>query len=244
MKRLTLPVIAFAVLLVIWGNGVASLLGPSAWLPGGSWSFVVAGLLLIAVSLVAARAMGLDAASIGLAGDPLRGALLGLGAGLSFGLLGVVAFRVLGPAVVGRAIEYAPLATITGPELARHSVFFLPLGDIFSEEIAFRGVLLGALAGGLVSRWAILASGVVFALWHIGVVFVTIGDTTLGRPSPWFLPAVCGALIIVLVGGAAFAWLRLRTHTLATPIAAHWAFNVSLLVGLWSVQQPSLLECC
>jgi membrane protease YdiL (CAAX protease family) len=244
MTRLTLPVIAFALLLVAWGNVASRLLGPSAWLPGGSWSFVIAGLLLIAVSLVAARVMGLDTASIGLAGDPVRGALLGLAAGLAVGVVGVAALRVLGPAVVGRAVEYAPLATISGSELARHSAFFLPLGDIFSEEIAFRGVLLGALVGSLTSRWAILGSGAVFALWHVGVVFATIGDTTLGRPSPWFLAAAFGALVLVFVGGAAFAWLRLRTHTLATPIAAHWAFNVSLLVGLWSLQQPSLLECC
>ena len=237
-------VIVFAALLVVWGNVSSLLLGPSAWLPGGSWSFVIAGLLLIAVSLGDARAARLDWAAIGLGGDPLRGALLGLAAGIGAAGVGVATLRIVGPAIVGRAVEYAPLSTVTGPELARHGAFFLPLGDVLPEEVAFRGVLLGALTAGLAPRSAVLASGLVFALWHVAVVFGTIGDTTIGRPSPWFLPAALGALVVVFAGGAALAWLRLRTRTLATTIAAHWAFNVTVLVGLWSLHAPSRLECC
>jgi len=41
----------FAALLVIWGNVVSSALGASARLPGGSWPFVVAGLILVGISL-------------------------------------------------------------------------------------------------------------------------------------------------------------------------------------------------
>jgi len=65
------------------------------------------------------------------------------------------------------------------------------------------------------------------------VAVVTVGDTTVGPPSPWFLPAVLAALLVVLGGGAVFALLRLRTGTIATTIAAHWVFNALVLLGLW-----------
>jgi membrane protease YdiL (CAAX protease family) len=40
------------------------------------------------------------------------------------------------------------------------------------------------------------------------------------------------------------AWLRLRTGTLATTIAAHWAFNAVVLVGLWSTRPAAPSGCC
>jgi membrane protease YdiL (CAAX protease family) len=240
----TRMLVAFAAVLVVWGNVVSWLLGPSAWLPGGSWSFVIAGFALVGISVVAAGVMRLDTETVGLAGDPVRGALAGLAIGVGVAAVGVAALRLLGPTIVGRPIEYAPLSSATGPDLARHIAFFLPLGDIFPEEIAFRGVLLGALARRLRPRPAILVAGAVFALWHGGVALATIGDTTLGRPSVWFIPAIVGALLVVFIGGSVFAWLRLRTRTLATTIAAHWALNAVLLVGLWSTRLPVPSGCC
>lgn len=239
-----LTLIAFAVVLVIWGNASSSVLGTSAWLPGGSWSFVIAGLALVGVSLVATRAMRLDASAVGLAGDPLRGALLGLAVGTGVAVLSVVALRLLAPAITGRPLEYGPLSSATGPDLARHIAFFLPLGDIFPEEVAFRGVLLGALMRSLSRRSAIVIAGAAFALWHLAVVGATLADTTIARPSPWYGPALLGALVVVFVGGSVFAWLRLRTRTLATTVAAHWSFNAILLVGLWSTRLPFPAGCC
>ena len=234
----------FAVLLVVWGNVVSAVLGTSAWLPGGSWSFVLAGLALIAVSVAAARWLGLDGKAAGLSGDPLRGALIGLAIGAVAAAIGVGALRTVAPAIVGRAIEYEPLSTAHGPELARHVAFFLPLGDIFPEEIAFRGVLLGALVGAVGARRAILASAAAFALWHVAVILVTLGDTTLGPPSPWFPVAAVGALVAVFAGGVVFAWLRLRTRSLATTVVMHWAFNVVVLLGLWSTRSSVPSGCC
>jgi membrane protease YdiL (CAAX protease family) len=236
--------IAFAVLLVLWGNVLPPLIGSSAWLPGGSWSFVIAGLALIGVSLAATRWLRLDAGALGLAGDPLRGALVGLAVGAGAAAIGVSALRTVATALVGRPIEYAPLATATGPDLARHIAFFLPLGAILPEEIAFRGVLLGALVHAFGARRAIVASGIAFALWHVSVVAVTIGDTTLGPPSPWFGVAAAGALLAVFIGGALVSWLRLRTGSLSTTIVAHWSFNAVVLVGLWSTRGPAPSGCC
>lgn len=83
-------------------------------------------------------------------------------------------------------------------------------------------------------RAALLGSGAAFAFWHAAVATVTVGETTIAAPSPWFLPAIAAALAVVFVGGVVLAWLRLWTDTLATTLAAHWVFNATLLVGLWA----------
>ena len=50
--------------------------------------------------------------------------------------------------------------------------------------------------------------------------------------SPLFPLAIVAALAVVFAGGLLFAALRLRTGTLASTIALHWAFNAAVLVGL------------
>jgi membrane protease YdiL (CAAX protease family) len=91
-------------------------------------------------------------------------------------------------------------------------------------------------------RDALIISGAVFALWHLGVAIVTVNATTLGSPSPWFGLAIVVALGVVLLGGSALAWIRLRTRSLATTIALHWVFNAGLLLGLSSTRVSA--ECC
>ena len=234
----------FAALLVVWGNVTSAALGSSAWLPGGSWSFIASGLALVVVSVVAGRAMSLDRRALGLVGSHALGALSGVLLGAIVAAVGVLLLLVAGPAIVGRPIEYAPLAAVTAGTLTPHIAFFLPLGDILPEELAFRGVLLGAFVRSMSATRAIAGAAIVFALWHLAVVRATIDDTSLGRPSVWFVPALVGALIVVAIGGAVFAWLRLRTGSLATTIAAHWSFDAVLLVGLSLGRASVPPSCC
>ena len=233
----------YAALLVLWGNAASGLLAGTARLPGGSVEFVAAGAALVAVSVAFARALDLDAAAVGLGRVGFaRGAALGAGLGLAGATVAVAALRLVAPAIVGQPVEYAPLAQVTEVELARHVAVFLPLGTVIPEEGAFRGVLLGGLLRRMRQRDALIISGLAFALWHLGVAVVTVDDTTLGSPSPWFALAVVVALALVLLGGSALAWLRLRTRSLATTIAFHWAFNAGLLLGLSYTRVPA--ECC
>lgn len=222
----------FVALLVGWGNA-GSLLGGTAQLPGGSLAYVVTGVTLVALSLAIARRAGLDLAAIGLRPTAwLRGAAIGIACGAAIALAGVLALQ-LASVVVGGPVVYDLLRDVTEAELSRHVFFFLPLGAVLPEEIAFRGTLVGLLrARG--ARAALFGSAAAFALWHAAVAIVTVGATTVAAPSPWFLPAIIGALAVVFVGGVVLAWLRLRTGTLATTIAAHWVFNATLLVGLWA----------
>lgn len=233
--------VSFALLLVLWGNLQQPLIGSTAVLPGGSWAFVATGAALIAVSLVAARGLGLDRTSLGLArSGALPGALLGAFAGAAIAAVDVGILR-LAPEIIGRPVVYEPVLGLTRGDLAWHIALFLPLGAVLPEEIAFRGTLLGALLR-RGARHAIGWSAVAFALWHAVVAMVTVANTTLGPPSSWFAPAVVATMAILVVGGAIMGALRVISGSLATPIAAHWAFNAVILVGLWSGRsQPPIL---
>lgn len=233
----------YAALLVLWGNATSGLLGGTSRLPGGSLEFVVAGVALVVTSIAFARALGLDAAAVGVGRFHFtRGAAVGAGLGLAGASIAVGALRLVAPAIVGQPVEYAPLAQVTEFELARHVAMFLPFGTVIPEELAFRGVLLGGLVRRMRQRDALIVSGAAFALWHLGVAIVTVDATTLGSPSPWFGLAVVVALAVVLIGGSALAWIRLRTRSLATTLAFHWTFNAGLLLGLSSTRVPA--ECC
>jgi CAAX protease family protein len=233
----------FAALLVLWGNVSSGLLAPTATLPGGSFGFVLAGAALVAISIPFARALGLDAAAVGLDGVRFaRGAAVGAAVGLAGAIVAVGALRLVAPVIVGQPVEYAPLSQVTEIELARHVAVLLPLGTAIPEEFAFRGVLLGGLLRRSRQRDALIISGAAFALWHLGVAIATVEDTTLGSPSPHFALAIVVALAVVLLGGSALAWIRIRTRSLATTIVLHWIFNAGLLFGLSYTRMRT--ECC
>jgi membrane protease YdiL (CAAX protease family) len=107
----------------------------------------------------------------------------------------------------------------------------LPLAVVLPEELAFRGAVLGALAPSSPLR-GVLVSSLAFALWHASIVAPTLRETNVADPFLAAL-ALAGAAAVLLAGGVALALLRLRIGTLASSIAAHWAFNAVLLVGLW-----------
>jgi membrane protease YdiL (CAAX protease family) len=230
----------FAAFLVVWGNVQPPLIGGTAVLPGGSWAFVAAGVGLAAAAFAAAYRARLDVDALGVSrGHLARGVLVGALAGSCLAAASLVALP-LAPMITGRPIVYEPLYRVSGTALATHVAVFLPLGVVLPEELAFRGTLFGLLRR-ISAPAAMIGSAATFALWHAAVAVVTVGDTTLGPPSPWFVPAVGGALLVVFVGGMALAALRLRARSLGATIAAHWTFNGVLLVGLWATMPPARL---
>ncbi len=221
----------FAAFLILWGNLLHPLIGGSAVLPGGSWQFVAAGAVLVALSLVAARALGLDGAALGLRRDgALRGTAIGATLGVVIAVAGVAAMRVVAPAVLGQPVVYEPLSRVGAGDLTPHIAFFLPLGAVIPEEVAFRGTVLGGLLAKHELRFAVTASAVGFALWHGTVAVFTVMNTSL--PVVLIIPAIAGVLVILFVGGVVMAGLRVATGTLLASVAAHWAFNAVILIGL------------
>ena len=222
--------IFFAAALVFWGNVVSTVLGPTARLPGGSWPFVLSGALLIGLTLLWSRRAALARRELGLVVDgALAGSAAGLAIAVAIALPAVALLRSGFP--LGQPIAYAPLAGVSDGALALHVALFLPFGAVVPEELAFRGALLGALRRRSSPVRAAVGSAVAFACWHVGVIVVTVRDTPLAV-SPLFPVAIAAALGVVFAGGLVFAALRLRTGTLASTIALHWAFNAAVLVGL------------
>lgn len=221
----------FAAFLILWGNLLHPLIGATALLPGGSWPFVAAGAAVVALSFGAARLLRLDAAALGLRrAGALRGAAIGALAGGVAAAIAVALLRAVAPAVLGQPVIYEPLSNVATGDLTPHVLFFLPFGAVIPEEVAFRGTLLGGLLGRYGIGFAVTASAVAFALWHATVAVFTVMNTTM--PVVLIIPAIAGALGILLVGGAIMAGLRLATGTLLTSVAAHWAFNAVILLGL------------
>jgi len=224
----------FAVFLVLWGNLLQRLFGPTAVLPGGSSEFVTAGAALVAISLLVARVLGLDRADLGLRGRlALRGAAIGAVGGAAVATISVAAMR-LAPAIVGTRVVYGPLLAVSSDELARHIAIFLPLGAVLPEEVAFRGTLLAGLVRGMGTRAGVTAAALAFAAWHVVVAIATVYDTSLGQVAGLWVIASVGAFVVLFAGGVIMGALRIVTGSLATTIAAHWVFNAVILVGLWT----------
>jgi membrane protease YdiL (CAAX protease family) len=222
----------FVALLVGWGNVGTALLAPTTLLPGGSWTFVIAGVALTVLAVLVAWRGGLDLRALGLGRRGMwRGGALGLAAGAGIAAAGATALQIA-PLITGRPVVYDPLLGVSAAALAMHIFLFLPLATVLPEEIAFRGTLIGLLRDS--GPRAILVSAAAFALWHAAVAVATVERTTLVG-TPWVVPAILGALAVVFAGGVVLAWLRMATGTLATTIAAHWSFNATLLVALWAL---------
>jgi len=221
----------FGIVLVVWGNLLHPIVGSTAILPGGSWQFVLAGAALIAVSLVAARVSGLNAAALGIRrAGAFRGVLIGAFGGAFIAAAAVAVMRGIAPAVIGQPVVYEPLSRVSANDLSTHIALFLPLGTVIPEEIAFRGTLLAGLRARYGVRTAVTASAIAFALWHGTVTFFTVMNTTM--PVVLIVPAIAGAFVVLFVGGITMAGLRVATGSLLTSIAAHWAFNAIILIGL------------
>jgi hypothetical protein len=119
-------------------------------------------------------------------------------------------------------------ATISGALIA--SMVVIPLQTVIPEELAFRGVLHGALHRAWGFRGVALGGSLLFGLWHVatslGLTSNNVGFTRLFGGG--FAGMLAGVMLAVLATGSAgfvFSWLRRRSGSLIAPIALHWSLN-------------------
>jgi membrane protease YdiL (CAAX protease family) len=119
-------------------------------------------------------------------------------------------------------------ATVSGALIA--SMLIIPLQTVIPEELAFRGVLHGALGRAWGWRGVAASGSLLFGLWHIatsmGLTRSDVGFTRILGGG--FAGMVAGVVLAVLATGAAgfvFTWLRRRSGSLLAPIALHWSLN-------------------
>ncbi len=119
-------------------------------------------------------------------------------------------------------------ATISGALVA--SMVIIPLQTVIPEELAFRGVLHGALSRAWGFRGVALGGSLLFGLWHIatslGLTSSNVGFTRLfGGGIVGVLAGVTLAVVATAAAGFVFSWLRRRSGSLIAPIALHWSLN-------------------
>jgi membrane protease YdiL (CAAX protease family) len=176
--------------------------------------------------LILVRRRGLGWTELGLGREHWRS-----GAGYAAAAVGLV----LSVVAIGALLPWTrPLfmnnnyATISGALIA--SMLVIPLQTVIPEELAFRGVLHGALNRAWGFRGVAAAGSLLFGLWHIatslGLTSSNVGFTRLFGGG--VLGTVAGVVLAVIATGIAgfvFTWLRKRSGSLLAPIALHWSLN-------------------
>jgi membrane protease YdiL (CAAX protease family) len=176
--------------------------------------------------LVWLRCRGLNWAELGLGRESWRSgavhALAAVGLVLAVITLGV-ALPMTRPMFLNN--HYA---TVSGALVA--SMIVIPLQTVIPEELAFRGVLHGALNRAWGFRGVAVAGSLLFGLWHVvtslGLTNSNVGFTRLlGGGVSGTLAGVALAVVATGAAGFVFSWLRRRSGSLIAPIALHWSLN-------------------
>jgi CAAX protease family protein len=190
------------------------------------WASVVT-VPVAAIGLVAwLRVNGLGWAELGLGREHWRsGAAYAVGAVAL--VVTVIAVGALLPLTRPMFMNHH-YATISGALLA--SMIIIPLQTVIPEELAFRGVLHGALNRAWGFRGVALAGSLLFGLWHVatslGLTSSNVGFTRLfGGGFLGMLAGVVMAVVATAAAGFVFSWLRRRSGSLLAPIALHWSLN-------------------
>lgn len=176
-----------------------------------------------------ARSAGTSWEDLGLSGDrSRRGVRWGTAAGTAIAVGVGVASR--SESVRARFVD----ERVTGHERARATyelVVRIPLETALSEEVIFRGALLGLALGRRSTSAALLSSSVLFGLWHVlptwvGLEGSAVGQISAVRPSA-HAATVAGVVGATTLAGVAFAALRLRSGSVLAPVLAHAALNMT-----------------
>jgi uncharacterized protein len=176
--------------------------------------------------LLLVRARGLDWSDLGLGREHWKSGA-GYAAAAVIVVAAVVAAGVLLPWTRPMFLN-DHYATLSGALLA--SLIIIPLQTVLPEELAFRGVLHGALDRAWGWRGVAAAGSLLFGLWHIATSLgLTAGNAgftrVLGGGVFGMVAGVVGAVVATAAAGFVFAWLRRRSGSLLAPIALHWALN-------------------
>ena len=195
--------------------------------------YVPLNLLLALLLLLVASRVGLGRDELGLRPDRAP-------AGVTLGVV-VAAVPVAGLAIAVAVPALHPLledervGDIGIGLLAYRALIRVPLGTVLLEEVACRGVLLGAwrrLAG---TRRAVVGSSAVFGLWHIRPTWelLEVNGATGSGVTAGLL--IARAVVLTAAGGAFFCWLRIRIDSLLAPIVLHALVNASAMVAAFTV---------
>jgi membrane protease YdiL (CAAX protease family) len=135
----------------------------------------------------------------------------------------------------GAAFQDARVSEASTAEALGHLLIRIPIATALTEELVFRGVILGLGLRDHDRRRAMILSALAFGLWHIGAALHPERQAaTAGVVGEHLAPVpvvVLGDVAATTIGGLAFGWLRLRSGSIAAPVMAHTALNASAYVA-------------
>ncbi|HEY7135832.1 MAG TPA: CPBP family intramembrane glutamic endopeptidase [Acidimicrobiia bacterium] len=227
MTTRTAFIVAVAILTVY---NVARGLGAFGRLTG------VAAILLALAMLAVARAAQLGSTDLGLAASDVPN-------GLRYGaaVLGLVVVVLVVTAAIPATSHFLDdeRADLSVGGLVYAVVVSTLLVTVLPEELAFRGVLLGAGRELWSDLRAVVVSSLLFGLWHISPTLGTMSsnrETAGTAASAWGAAVlVAGSVAITFAAGVVFCWLRIRSRSLVAPVLAHVATNGAAFVVAWFV---------
>lgn len=153
---------------------------------------------------------------------------LRLGAAMSAVVVGVVVIIAVLP-FTRDFLDDERFVDISGWQVAYEVGFRIPIVTALSEELLFRSVLLAVLLAMTTTRRAVVASSLLFGLWHVLVALDDLGGNamtdSLGAAER--LGAVVGVVAATSAAGVVFAWTRLRSASIVAPWLLHTTINAS-----------------
>lgn len=123
----------------------------------------------------------------------------------------------------------------SGLTTARRVLLDIPFGTVAIEEFAFRGVLFALIDVNFGTVQAIIATSILFGLWHIGPSLEMHDAHAETSGASW--PTVLSTVFFTGLSGVGFAFLRVLTGSLFPPSALHWAANGTGVVVGWVVHR-------
>jgi len=200
---------------------------------------VVPEALYVPVNLAAACTAVALAHRAGAGWDDLGLARARLGSGARWGLLSAIPIAAVVATGVALTLTRpyfveARFADMTAAALLYQLLVRIPLGTALSEELIFRGGLLGYYGRRHPFWRAALMSSFVFGLWHIlpslGSVSSNAAGETLSSTAAR-AAGVAGTVVATGAAGLVFCWLRKRSGSVLAPVITHASLNGLAVLG-------------
>jgi len=123
----------------------------------------------------------------------------------------------------------------SGSDVLFEVLIKIPIGTALAEETLFRGALLGIFERRRSRRVADALSGLMYGLWHvlptISQLDTNPAGNVVGSSNLAKAGVVGGIVLLTAAAGYGFALLRDKSESVAAPVIAHTALNVSAYLG-------------
>jgi membrane protease YdiL (CAAX protease family) len=194
---------------------------------------LLSNLALAAAASALARLNGAGLEDQGMkARDMPRGVVLGsaIGVPAAAGIIGAAGLEGARSSYWESRITSAP-----GLRMAYEVLFRIPFGTALSEEVLFRGAMLGLFSRHRGRFRAVTVTSLVFGVWHIAPTLRRLQAMEQGavHSKVVVVASIAGSVLLTSAAGVVFAWLRYRARSTVAPWLLHSAVNAAGFAGGW-----------